>query len=339
MQTWLDWKQQHRYKIQHIAGYEEKFVDNVLSKIDLISPEDVIPQYHFIDHKGGNRYVDFVIKIHQGNKITLLPIELDGKTKFEQYASFNDTLERQNDLIKQFGCLLRYTNLKMLNQPESIINEITQYIQDTINKKDTAELQRKNYEQYKQSIESRLAEINQKISDLTTPNKELETLKNKQQQTEKELKHIHSTITKLHSTDMTSNKKWTIPLFSICFAILAGIWITNYFVQSTQTKDEITKDYIYASESAKYLGEEKTVCGQIVEIKSFAKGVFVNLNKPYPNQDLTIVIWEEDLVNIGTQFLTEINNKNYCAKGILQEYKGQIRLKITQFNQLKKWEK
>lgn len=51
MKTWEEWKKFHHFKIQHIAGFEEKFVDTVLSQIPLISPEDVIPQYHFIDHR------------------------------------------------------------------------------------------------------------------------------------------------------------------------------------------------------------------------------------------------------------------------------------------------
>ncbi|WP_411992082.1 hypothetical protein [Agarivorans sp. DSG3-1] len=61
MNCWSSWKEQHRDKIKHVAGYEEAFVGAVLSQIPEISPDDVTPQFHFIDDRGGNRYIDFMI--------------------------------------------------------------------------------------------------------------------------------------------------------------------------------------------------------------------------------------------------------------------------------------
>lgn len=171
-QQWQQWKQKHALKIQHIAGFEERFVDTVLSHISLISPDDVVPQYHFVDHKKGNRYIDFVIAIPQGAKKILLPIELDGKSKFDSYVSFNDTLERQNDLIKQFGALLRYSNKKMLESPEEIIAEISQFIRHTQAQKDTLAIIQRNFEQYEQSIDAKLTAISQKLEALASENRE-----------------------------------------------------------------------------------------------------------------------------------------------------------------------
>ena len=79
MNSWESWKHQYRKQIEHIAGYEERFVDDVLRKLPNISPSDVVPQYHFIDDKGGNRYIDFVILNEE--KGFHLPIELDGTYK------------------------------------------------------------------------------------------------------------------------------------------------------------------------------------------------------------------------------------------------------------------
>ncbi len=61
MLDWDTWKFFNKNKLTHIAGYEEKFVDLILSNIPEITPEDVISQYHFIDRKGNSRFIDFFI--------------------------------------------------------------------------------------------------------------------------------------------------------------------------------------------------------------------------------------------------------------------------------------
>ena len=68
MWDWQKWKYENRDKIKHIVGYEEKFVDEILSQIPEISPDDVIAQYPFKDNKSGNRYIDFMI-INKRNNI------------------------------------------------------------------------------------------------------------------------------------------------------------------------------------------------------------------------------------------------------------------------------
>ena len=102
--TWPSWKKRYAEQLKHVAGFEEKFVDLVLSKISEIKPTDVIPQFNFKDSKGGNRYIDFMI-INE-DKNYKLPIELDGYSKMvgngDDYHRFNDFLERQNSMIREF---------------------------------------------------------------------------------------------------------------------------------------------------------------------------------------------------------------------------------------------
>ena len=90
--NWTTFKQKYHRQLDHVAGYEERFVDLVLSKIPELSPSDVVPQYHFKDNSGKDRYVDFMI-INK-TKSWLLPIELDGYAKMvgngEEYYRFND---------------------------------------------------------------------------------------------------------------------------------------------------------------------------------------------------------------------------------------------------------
>lgn len=127
--SWKQWKYLYRDRLEHIAGYEERFVDEVL--VHVCSPHQVVPQYFFQDSKGGNRYIDFMIRTRDFLDV-MIPIELDGyskmvgygKTYDENYARFNDFLERQNDLIREFGFVLRFSNKKWQTQTTEVIKEI-----------------------------------------------------------------------------------------------------------------------------------------------------------------------------------------------------------------------
>ena len=116
-ENWQQWKYHYRKELWHPVGYEEQFVDMVLSQITIITPSDVIPQWHFVDEMGGNRYVDFVI-INEAKGYNLA-IELDGLTKLQDgvgnldYRKYGDLWLRQNDLMGKVGMLLRFTNQQM----------------------------------------------------------------------------------------------------------------------------------------------------------------------------------------------------------------------------------
>lgn len=131
--NWQQWKAKYHRELEHIAGYEEKFVDLVLMNIPNLQPTDVIPQYHFKDSSGKNRYIDFMI-ISQ-HKNWLLPIELDGYAKMvgngNDYERFTDFLERQNDVIKIFGKIFCFSNKEFLTKPKGVINTIISNISVT----------------------------------------------------------------------------------------------------------------------------------------------------------------------------------------------------------------
>ncbi len=49
MQTWQQWIYLNKHKMKHPVDFEERFAIEILTKIKEITPNDVIPQYHFID--------------------------------------------------------------------------------------------------------------------------------------------------------------------------------------------------------------------------------------------------------------------------------------------------
>lgn len=152
--SWVEWKQFYQKELMNDKyGYETKFIDLVLSRINNINPSDVRYQYHFRDGLlSKNRYIDFLIL--NKDKGYCLAIELDGYGKMlgnatgdnKDYDKFNDFMIRQNSLLKalynhnetsKFNIIiLRYTNKYFLNNTHSVIREIinTLYLQTNLYK-------------------------------------------------------------------------------------------------------------------------------------------------------------------------------------------------------------
>ncbi len=80
-----------------------------------------------------------------------------------------------------------------------------------------------------------------------------------------------------------------------------------------------------ASEAKDHYAEAATVCGDVVSTRyaSSSKGqpTFLNLDKPYPNQIFTVVIWG----NNRSKFKTpeeDYKDKKICVTGKITAYDG-----------------
>lgn len=87
----------------------------------------------------------------------------------------------------------------------------------------------------------------------------------------------------------------------------------------------VAADTLTTSEAAKHIGENATVCGTVAGVHSAtsSKGspTFVNLDKAYPNQAFTILIWGSDL----SKFIpapTGWEGKRVCATGRIELYRN-----------------
>lgn len=82
---------------------------------------------------------------------------------------------------------------------------------------------------------------------------------------------------------------------------------------------------IAASQAKDHIGETATVCGQVASAhyadRSRGNPTFINLDKPYPSQVFTIVIWGEDRAKFGTPEET-YRDKNICVTGKITLYRG-----------------
>src|SRR6185312_12900188 len=79
------------------------------------------------------------------------------------------------------------------------------------------------------------------------------------------------------------------------------------------------------SEAAKHIGENATVCGVVAGVHtatgSRGSPTFVNLDKRYPNQVFTILIWGSDLGKFTLPPATW-DGKHVCVTGTITSYRG-----------------
>lgn len=80
-----------------------------------------------------------------------------------------------------------------------------------------------------------------------------------------------------------------------------------------------------ADQARNHIGETAIVCGVVASThfagQSRGTPTFVNLDKPYPNQVFTILIWGEDLSKFSPRPATW-EGKRVCATGNISSYRG-----------------
>jgi DNA/RNA endonuclease YhcR with UshA esterase domain len=80
-----------------------------------------------------------------------------------------------------------------------------------------------------------------------------------------------------------------------------------------------------AAEAKEHFGENATVCGEVVSTRYAAstKGqpTFLNLDKPYPNQVFTVVIWGDNRSKFGKPE-DDYKGKRICVSGKITAYAG-----------------
>jgi hypothetical protein len=97
-----------------------------------------------------------------------------------------------------------------------------------------------------------------------------------------------------------------------------------------------------AAEAAQHIGETATVCGLVVDARyassSRGKPTFLNLDKPYPNQIFTVVIWGTDRDKFGEPE-EKYRDKRICVTGKIASYRGVAQIQTTDPKQIQVKEK
>jgi len=369
MLDWQKWKYENRDKIKHIVGYEEKFVDEILSQMPEISPDDVIAQYPFKDNKSGNRYIDFMIV--NKSKGYQLPIELDGYAKINNkgYEKFNDFLERQNDLIQQFGIVLRYTNKKAFQQQQQVILEIRKALQAQVSHQITEQSKQKQIQVLIAEQVAKIADLEKQLTtnnslnhsdvsnELSNVRKGIDVFKQNHlqelQNVQKELSEMKGRQTQeLVSVKNDIKKQIYIGVglvASIALGAVIYIKSTSQSVENIPITQQVSSSYISSDvqadqnstssanhiqsiQASMYIGQNRIVCGKVAQLKEFSKGVYLNFDQPYPKATFTVVIWNNNS-HISKQ-LRNVENNTLCIQGKIEEYRGKPQMVLNSLQQI-----
>src|SRR5438034_7888963 len=92
-------------------------------------------------------------------------------------------------------------------------------------------------------------------------------------------------------------------------------------------------------EAAGLVGETATVCGVVASAKYAAElrlqPTFLNLDKPYPDQLFTVVIFGDDRAKFGTPE-TSLRGKRICVTGVIRVFREQPEMVLKDPSQLTK---
>lgn len=87
------------------------------------------------------------------------------------------------------------------------------------------------------------------------------------------------------------------------------------------------------SQAKDHIGEKATVCGKVASTRYAAttrgKPTFLNLDKAYPNQVFTVLIWGESREKFGTPEATYLD-KQICATGKIAQYRNAPEIVVTE---------
>jgi len=90
---------------------------------------------------------------------------------------------------------------------------------------------------------------------------------------------------------------------------------------------------IAAVEAAAHVGEVATVCDEVASTRHLTGGrrpTFLNLGQPYPDQDLTILIWGEDRSKFADPPERAFRDRYVCVTGRVELYRGRPQIVVRE---------
>ena len=122
-------------------------------------------------------------------------------------------------------------------------------------------------------------------------------------------------------------------LLGILLCLILTLLLVALLVQPVHAQKKLT-----AAEAKDHIGETATVCGSVASTRYAAstKGqpTFLNLDKPYPNQIFTVLIWGSDRSKFGKPEV-DYRDKHICATGKIAEYRGVPEIVASDLQQIR----
>ena len=103
------------------------------------------------------------------------------------------------------------------------------------------------------------------------------------------------------------------------------------------TSPAISQKKLTAEEAKEHFGQNATVCGEVVSTRyadsSRGHPTFLNLDKRYPNQIFTVVIWGENRSKFGKPD-EDYKGKRICVSGRITRYAGKPEIVVSDPKQI-----
>lgn len=120
-------------------------------------------------------------------------------------------------------------------------------------------------------------------------------------------------------------KTWL--LRSAVIAVLIGLWPVLAHAET-----------ISAADAPRYVGQSATVCGIVAStnyaVRSKGQPTFLSIDKTYPDQIFTVVIWGTHRSKFGTPEVAFLG-KRICVTGVVHSYRGKPEIVLSDPVQLK----
>ncbi|MDY0415882.1 MAG: nuclease-related domain-containing protein [Pseudomonas sp.] len=99
---------------------------------------------------------------------------------------------------------------------------------------------------------------------------------------------------------------------------------------TNQQDNEVSVERIEAYRAPFYVGQQVIACGVLAGTSTFAKGLYLSLDKKYPNQTLTLIVWSESVALLEAKFgsFDSRIGQTFCALGTIEKYKKNLQVKI-----------
>ena len=82
---------------------------------------------------------------------------------------------------------------------------------------------------------------------------------------------------------------------------------------------------ISPAEAGKYVGKPVTVCGKVAStayvVQAMGRPTFLNLERPYPNQPFSVVIWGTERSNFSPPPEKAYDGKRICVSGTVDVFR------------------
>lgn len=110
---------------------------------------------------------------------------------------------------------------------------------------------------------------------------------------------------------------------------LVGTLCLSLMALPTQVR--ANEQRIESYRAALHVGETVMACGVVAQVHKGRKATYLNLDKPYPNQSLAILIWDDNLKGFENRFgqLTRFNEQKVCVRGKITEYKNSLQMQVS----------